>query len=153
MGLAGATSGRQCLCTSFTFRGISERTLNFVSLGTYFQLARQARQAEPASFRPPGEVMRRVYGLQTSGGGRQWKLEVSVANLQRRILPEAQSAGSSEVVMHETSRECSNEQDDLDIHSVVSFLKLCQERPRLVADVYRGWNFPPDLPQNSCRPD
>ena len=130
---------------------IQNGTACFVSLRTYFQLARQARQADPASFRPPGEVMRRVYGLQTSGGGRQWKLEVAVANLQRRILPETQSAGSSEAVVHETSRECSNEQDDLDMHSIVSLLKLCQERPRLVADVYRGWNFPPGLPQNGCR--
>ena len=115
---------------------IQDGTACFVALRTYFQPAKQARQADPASFRPPGEIMRRVYGLQTSGGGRQWNLEVAVANSQRRILPEAQNPGSGETVLHETSRERSNEQDDLDMHPVVSLLKLCQERACLVADLY-----------------
>lgn len=40
----------------------------------HMHLARLALSADPASFRRPTDVMRRVYGLQTGGGGGAWKL-------------------------------------------------------------------------------
>ena len=84
-----------------------------VSLRMHLHLAKLARNADPDSFRPPGEMMLRVYGLQTGGGGSQWKLVVAVADVGRNTT---EGMGRLDPVA-----ELDEAENALELRSVVSF--------------------------------
>ncbi|WWD19420.1 hypothetical protein CI109_103880 [Kwoniella shandongensis] len=53
-----------------------------IGLSVYFHLATLAFNADPASFKQPTDTIRRVYGLQTHGGGGRWTLSVMTAGFE-----------------------------------------------------------------------
>ena len=57
----------------------------YIALSLHFHLAKLAGEADPESFKPPSETMRRVYGLQTGLGGGSWRLVVAVAEPRERF--------------------------------------------------------------------
>ena len=56
---------------------IQDRIAMRVNLGIIFRLASQARHADPRTFRPPDDVMRRTYGMTVMT--KNWQLYVMIA--------------------------------------------------------------------------
>ncbi len=122
----------------------------YIALRIHSHLARLARDADPQSYLPPTEVMQRVYGLQTVGGGGIWKLEVMTAcggggskgkNLQGQRQTDAAGGGGEIVEFLAVDRavdrrrlegagdelDQSEEEDEPDWTSFVSVLSGCSQ--------------------------
>ncbi len=69
-----------------------------VGLCLILSLARQARSADPNSYRPPSDTMRRLYGIQSGFGGHMWKLEcmTAVVGKEREREREREQRGSED---------------------------------------------------------
>lgn len=105
----------------------------FLALNIHFHLARLARQADPVSFRPPTDTMRRVYGLQTLcgvckvlvmvGSPEQLKSKskgrTGIADDPGRGQAHAEGSAAGQNAEQGTSGE-SDAEDPLDLKSLVS---------------------------------
>ena len=106
---------------------IQNLTACYVGHRIIFHLASLARNADPETYRPPTDVMHKVYGLQTGSGGAVWKLVVMTASKREgKLSRSGEQAWNLEldasVPAEDALTSPTDKEDELDIASWVSFV-------------------------------